>query len=363
METQYQQAKIKPQGRILIVDDNPVHRRQIQEHTRKAGYVTKTVSDGQTAIEQIAEWHPSLVLLDLNMPGMDGYETLRQIRGADNTMYLPVILVTAFSSIEEKRKGFLAGADDFIIKPYNREELLLRIGAHLRRYQFSSESDNYTPPSAVHVPIVLKTYKSGLFYKGFRISKRIFDILLSLMALPFAFPVMAIIAVLVYLSSPGNVMFNQKRTGMNGKRFTMFKFRTMVANAEELKEKYEYLNELTLPDFKITNDPRVTKIGNILRKTSLDELPQLLNILLGDMSFVGPRPTSFEAETYELWQTERLEVRPGLTGLWQVSGRSDIDFLERVELDIEYIERQSWRLDFKIFWETIITVIQAKGAY
>jgi len=363
MEARHQQTKVKHHSRLLVVDDNALHRRLMLEDTRRAGYDVKVVADGVTAIAQIKEWHPSLVLLDLNMPGMDGYETLRQIRNIEKTMYLPVLLVTASTSIEEKREGFLAGADDFIIKPYNKEELLLRIAAHLRRYQFSSEADYYTPKSVVKVPIVFKKYKSGVFYRGFHISKRTFDIFLSLLTLPFALPVMTIIAVLIYVSSPGSVMFNQKRTGMNGKRFTMYKFRTMVANAEELKEKYEHLNELSLPDFKISNDPRVTKIGNLLRKTSLDELPQLINILLGNMSFVGPRPTSFKADTYELWQTERLEVRPGLTGLWQVSGRSDIDFIERVELDIEYIERQSWKLDFKIFWETIRTVIQAKGAY
>ena len=363
MKTSNQQTTVKHHSRILIVDDNAVHRKLMLEDTRRAGHNVKAVPDGMAAIEQIKEWHPSLVLLDVNMPGMDGYETLKQIRATEKTLYIPVLLVTGCTSIEEKREGFLAGADDFITKPYNKEELLLRIAAHLRRYRFSSEEDNYTPKSVVKVPIVLKSYKSGIFIRGFRISKRTFDILLSLLALPFALPVMAIIAVFIYASSPGSVLFNQKRTGMNGKRFTMYKFRTMVANAEELKEKYEYLNELSLPDFKISNDPRATKIGDLLRKTSLDELPQLINILLGNMSFVGPRPTSFEAETYELWQTERLEVRPGLTGLWQVSGRSDIDFIERVELDIEYIERQSWKLDLKIFWETIITVIQAKGAY
>ncbi len=150
---------------------------------------------------------------------------------------------------------------------------------------------------------------------------------------------------------------------MDGKRFAMYKFRTMVINAEELKEKYKHLNELTWPDFKITNDPRMTKVGKFLRRTSLDELPQLINILKGDMSFVGPRPTSFKADTYQLWQTERLEVRPGLTGLWQVRGRADVDFVERVELDIEYIERQSWVLDIDILLHTFAAVLGGHGAH
>ncbi|OGO34621.1 MAG: UDP-phosphate galactose phosphotransferase [Chloroflexi bacterium RBG_16_57_11] len=157
-------------------------------------------------------------------------------------------------------------------------------------------------------------------------------------------------------------MFVQNRTGIGGKRFRMYKFRTMVPNAEELKTQYSHLNELSLPDFKITNDPRVTRVGRFLRKTSLDELPQIINILKGDMSLVGPRPTSFGAETYSLKHTERLEVVPGLTGLWQIKGRSDLDFDERTKLDIEYIENQSLWLDIRILVLTIGAVLSKKGA-
>jgi lipopolysaccharide/colanic/teichoic acid biosynthesis glycosyltransferase len=136
----------------------------------------------------------------------------------------------------------------------------------------------------------------------------------------------------------------------------------MVPNAEELKKQYSHLNELPLPDFKITDDPRVTRVGRLLRKTSLDELPQIINIFKGDMSLVGPRPTSFGAETYSLKHTERLEVVPGLTGLWQIKGRSDLDFDERTKLDIEYIENQSLWLDVRILVLTIGAVISKKGA-
>jgi lipopolysaccharide/colanic/teichoic acid biosynthesis glycosyltransferase len=143
----------------------------------------------------------------------------------------------------------------------------------------------------------------------------------------------------------------------------MYKFRTMLTNAEELKHVYAHMNELTWPDFKITDDPRVTRVGRILRKTSLDELPQLFNVLKGDMSLVGPRPTSFDASTYELWHTERLEVLPGITGLWQISGRSDLDFDQRLRLDIEYIERQSIWLDLWILLRTVTVVVNQRGAY
>jgi lipopolysaccharide/colanic/teichoic acid biosynthesis glycosyltransferase len=201
------------------------------------------------------------------------------------------------------------------------------------------------------------------YRKGYQIAKRMMDVGLCLLAIPFILPLMAMISILIYLDSPGPVMFVQWRTGKGGKRFRMYKFRTMVSNAEELKAKYAHLNELTLPDFKITNDPRITPVGRFLRKTSLDELPQILNILKGEMSWVGPRPTSFSADTYRLWHTERLEVVPGLTGLWQVSGRSDLDFDDRLRLDIAYIERQSLWLDFQILARTAGAVLLQRGAH
>ena len=143
----------------------------------------------------------------------------------------------------------------------------------------------------------------------------------------------------------------------------MYKLRTMVANAEELKHAYKHLNELTWPDFKISDDPRITRVGRILRKTSLDELPQIFNVIVGDMSLVGPRPTSFSADTYSLWHTERLEVQPGITGLWQVSGRSDVDFDDRLRLDIEYIRKRSLWFDLTLLYRTIAAVVTPKGAY
>lgn len=350
-------------GRILVVDDDRFQRTFICKVATEAGYAVKTVPDGKSALDAMAQWHPGIVLLDVNMPGLDGYEILEQVRREERNLYLPVLLVTAATSMEDKLKGFRAGADDFIIKPYNPEELLLRIGAHLRRCRHSSDGERFVPERQIDVPIVIRSFQSGLFRKGFIFSKRLFDLLTCLLVMPVALPLFLVIALAVRLESPGPVFFLQDRTGRNGQRFKMFKFRTMVANAEELKQKYAHLNELTWPDFKITHDPRITRIGRFLRRSSLDELPQLLNIIWGDMSLVGPRPTSFKADTYQLWQTERLEIRPGLTGLWQVSGRSDLDFEERVELDIEYIERQSWMLDLKILWQTFSAVIQARGAH
>lgn len=193
--------------------------------------------------------------------------------------------------------------------------------------------------------------------------KRAIDIVVSLLVLPFALPVIALCMIWVKLDSDGPALMRQLRTGKSGRRFAMLKLRTMVKNAHELREKYEHLNESSYPDFKITNDPRMTRCGRILRKLSLDELPQLLNVLTGDMTLVGPRPTSFGPETYRLWHTARLEVKPGLTGLWQVSGRADVDFDDRLRLDIAYIRNRGLWLDVQILFRTVGAVVSRKGAH
>lgn len=194
--------------------------------------------------------------------------------------------------------------------------------------------------------------------------KRIMDVTLVVLSLPLWLPLIAVIALLIKVTSPGGpVIFKQLRTGQGGRRFGMYKFRTMVPNAEELKSKYAHLNELQWPDFKITNDPRITRIGKFLRKTSLDEIPQIFNVLRGEMSLVGPRPTSFGPETYKLWHTSRLDVQPGITGLWQVFGRAQVEFDDRLRLDIAYIQRASLWLDVQILLLTIVAAFQQRGAH
>lgn len=180
--------------------------------------------------------------------------------------------------------------------------------------------------------------------------------------MPFVLPVLLLCVLAVRIDTPGPVVFMQSRTGRHGRRFRMFKFRTMVQNAEELKASLQHLNILPPPDFKIIDDPRITRVGRFLRKTSLDELPQIINVIRGEMSLVGPRPTSFAATTYDLWHTSRLEVVPGITGLWQVKGRNNTTFDERLRLDIEYIRRMSLRLDFKILLMTVGSVFSRAGA-
>ena len=200
--------------------------------------------------------------------------------------------------------------------------------------------------------------------RSYLLAKRALDVALVTMSLPLILPILIVCAILIKLDSPGGpIWFTQDRTGKGGRRFKMYKFRTMVPNAEALKKELTHLNELQWPDFKITKDPRVTRVGRLLRKTSLDELPQLLNILRGEMSLVGPRPTSFAAHTYDLWQTERLDVLPGLTGLWQITGRGSMEFDERVRLDVVYIEHRCLWLDVQILLRTFVAVIRQQGAH
>jgi exopolysaccharide biosynthesis polyprenyl glycosylphosphotransferase len=196
------------------------------------------------------------------------------------------------------------------------------------------------------------------------ILKRAMDVAVSLVALLISAPLFILpAALLVRLTSPGPVVFRQKRVGRNGRLFTLYKLRTMREDAERLKESLAARNEVDGPAFKMKNDPRVTPIGRLLRKLSIDELPQLWNVLRGDMSLVGPRPPlPAEVAKYERWQKRRLSMRPGITCIWQVSGRSDVGFNRWMEMDLEYIDNWSLGLDLKILLKTIPSVFTARGA-
>lgn len=198
-------------------------------------------------------------------------------------------------------------------------------------------------------------------YQRYAIPKRALDLILILVSLPLVLPVLLLCALAIRLDSPGPMLYQQKRTGQHGRTFRMYKFRTMVRNAEQLKAELAHLSILPPPDFKIINDPRITRVGRILRKTSLDELPQLINVLRGEMSLVGPRPTDFHIDSYDLWHMERLEVPPGITGLWQVRGRNTTTFDERLRLDVQYIDNISLFLDLRILVETVGAVLNGTG--
>ena len=201
----------------------------------------------------------------------------------------------------------------------------------------------------------------SLYRRG---GKRLLDVVLATLGMLVAIPLLAVAAVAIKLDSPGPVFHRAARVGRGGRLFTFLKLRSMRADAQELRGLLLHRNITKGPTFKLHDDPRVTRVGRLLRKTSLDELPQLFHVLRGDMSLVGPRPPfPEEVEHYEAWMRRRLEVRPGLTCLWQIRGRSDLPFDEWMRLDVAYVESYSLGLDLRILLLTIPAVISGRGAY
>lgn len=198
-----------------------------------------------------------------------------------------------------------------------------------------------------------------------RVLKRVLDTTIALIGLIVLSPFLIIVSILIKYDSPGSILFKQERVGLYGKSFKMWKFRSMVSNAEDKREALEANNEMVAGIlFKIKDDPRITKVGSFIRKTSIDELPQLFNVLKGDMSLVGPRPPlPNEVREYRRSDCRRLEALPGITCEWQVSGRSNIPFDQQVELDVNYIRNQSLWLDLTLILKTIPAVLFARGAY
>lgn len=194
--------------------------------------------------------------------------------------------------------------------------------------------------------------------------KRFMDIIISGLALILLIPLFIIVAIAIKVESLGPVFFSQTRVGKDGELFRLYKFRSMVVNAEEVKRKLMKENEASGPMFKIKNDPRITRVGRFIRKTSIDELPQLFNVLKGEMSLVGPRPSlPEEVEEFELWMLRRLDVKPGLTCYWQVMGRSNIGFEEWMKLDVKYVNERTLWIDIKLIFKTLFVLFGDKNAY
>lgn len=212
-----------------------------------------------------------------------------------------------------------------------------------------------------HLGIENESTRGFSFYE---VIKRVIDVVCSFVGVLVLSPLFVVIAIIIKFTSKGPVFFSQKRVGRDGKEFKMYKFRSMVVNAEELKEKLSAQNEMSGPMFKMKDDPRVTKVGKFIRKTSIDELPQLLNVLKGDMSLVGPRPSlPKEVAQFEDWMYRRLEVKPGLTCYWQVSGRNNIDFEDWMKLDIKYVDERSTWIDIKLIFKTVGVLFGDKNAH
>jgi lipopolysaccharide/colanic/teichoic acid biosynthesis glycosyltransferase len=199
---------------------------------------------------------------------------------------------------------------------------------------------------------------------AYRISRRLFDLLFGTLILLLVAPVVPFLVVMIWLDSRGPVLYRQVRVGHGGRPFTFYKFRSMYADSDRRLDELAGLNEQSGPVFKMRDDPRITPVGRFLRRSSLDEIPQIMNVLKGDMSIVGPRPAlPVEVARYEPWQRRRLDARPGLTCLWQISGRSHIGFDEWMRLDIEYLRTRSLLTDAVILAKTIPAVMARRGAY
>ncbi|KPN80168.1 MULTISPECIES: sugar transferase [Lactobacillaceae] len=207
--------------------------------------------------------------------------------------------------------------------------------------------------------------KHSNIYSNFYLTvKRLFDIAASLFALLITLPLTLVVSLCIYLDDRGPIFYTQERIGKDGKPFRIYKFRSMCQNADAKKRELTEQNEVNGAMFKMSNDPRVTRVGCFIRRHSIDELPQLINVLLGNMTVVGPRPPlPEEVAQYSEHDKERLKVKPGCTGLWQVSGRNSLDFDEMVELDIDYIEHASLLLDMKICFKTVWIMIYPNEAY
>lgn len=212
--------------------------------------------------------------------------------------------------------------------------------------------------------IPLLRYKEGGLHGTESLIKRLFDVIVSATLLIILAPLFALIAFFIKLDSPGPIFYISKRCGKKGRVFDFYKFRSMIKDADKYKESLRHKSEIKGPAFKIKDDPRITAIGRILRRYSLDELPQLINVLKGDMSLVGPRPpTPDEVAQYDTWQMRRLEIKPGITCLWQVRGRSNLSFYKWVKWDLWYIDNWSFGLDIQILLWTISAVLKKRGAY
>ena len=241
------------------------------------------------------------------------------------------------------------------------------IGEPVSRRSDGTSRAGVGPPAFANLPAwsggeTIPVTPDVTFYQ--RHGKRMIDFTLSGLALLALLPILTVIAIAIKVEDGGPIFYRSMRVGRGGRRFCFWKFRSMIRNAEASRDRLQNLNESDGPVFKIENDPRITRMGRLLRRTSMDELPQFWNVLCGDMSLVGPRPPiAEEVVKYEPWQLRRLSVRPGLTCLWQISGRCRIGFDEWMRLDMEYVDRRSFALDMHILARTVPAVLSGEGAY
>jgi len=309
-----------------------------------------------------------------------GVVDIKPIEGREAESYEGVPVVSNLEGLPEAIRD--SGANEVIIADPDVQadalfEVMIRCGRRRGvEFRIAPSLFNCLPRKTeidqIGVLPMIKLFREPLS-SGARILKRTCDIAISALAITLLFPLWLLIAILIKLDSRGPIFYSQERVGMDGRLFLVFKFRTMKAGADsEVHRQYQKafiegraeanLGAAGKPTYKLLADPRITRIGKLLRRTSLDEVPQLLNVLMGDMSVVGPRPPiPYEVEAYELWHRKRLDMKPGLTGLWQVSGRNRLPFEEMVRLDLFYIENWSLLLDLKIILRTGLVMLGGEG--
>ncbi len=334
-------------------------------HVRSRGFNYRTlllvgINQRSEEVARIIEDHPhwGLKLLGFVAPNGSFPETVAGLpvlgraddlpRILQNEVVDEVIFVLSRRQLEEFEESFLLCSE-------------LGIRARVALY-FPHMKARVVLEELEGIPLLTFTNTPGAVFPLF--VKWMTDVLLSAVLLAMLSPLLLVIGLAVWLTSKGPMLYTQKRCGLNGRRFNLYKFRTMYVGADERLEEVAHLNEVNGPAFKAKQDPRVTPVGHWLRRWSIDELPQLVNVLKGEMSLVGPRPPiPAEVELYERWQRRRLSMKPGITGLWQVSGRAGIDdFDDWIALDLRYIDQWSLWLDTKILLKTIPAVIFARGA-
>ncbi|MCI0515562.1 sugar transferase [candidate division KSB1 bacterium] len=309
------------------------------------------------SIKEHRNWGLSIVGLiddDHGMYGkeVDGYRVLGRIQDIPMILHWKVIDRVIFVV----PRLWLHRIDD-VIHACEREGIATAIAMDLYDLQIAKVRQTYFGQ------FPLLEFETFLAREWQLFVKRAFDIVVSIAGLIATSPIFLLTALLIKLTSRGPIFFTQYRSGLNGRKFLLYKFRSMHVNAEMKKRELLKANEMDGPVFKIKRDPRITEIGRIIRKFSIDELPQLLNVLKGDMSIVGPRPPlQVEVEMYQHWQRRRLSLKPGLTCIWQVSGRNNISFNKWMEMDLQYIDEWSLWLDFKIFVKTFFVVLFGYGA-
>lgn len=378
---------------ILVVDDDPETCQLLSVLLKDGGVQVEIAFDGFQGLEKVKTHDPALVVLDVMMPGMDGWETYQQVKSISD---VPVLFLSAKCDLDSVAHGLDLGADDYVCKPFSVVDLKSRV-SHLMKLPLvggqvlspGKYADPVTRPSLVKY--VEPATRPSIDFRPpsplYHFFKRVLDIGISAIALLLLAPLLLLCGLLIKLESSGPVIYKQKRVGLRAgndegsgepqlAEFEFLKLRTMRNDAvsdvhrdyvqafiQKDEERMQSIQGKESTTRKLVDDQRVTRIGKFLRRSSLDELPQLLNVIKGDMSLVGPRPAlSYETEVYEIWHRKRLTVKPGVTGLWQVTSRSSAEFDEMVRMDIWYIQHRSLLLDLKIMLKTPLAVLNAKGA-